>query len=139
MLFFYTTSVIGLFLCHAYPEEHMLTNQQTGRWLAMFYLPGQFYGLWLLWRGLRALPEGMERRRLRIIFWAFLLPILAVFILKGLGGAKVITAEADLIATVLVGLLRSILLVLAIRVYGLFRMDLAHASQDICLRPIGYL
>ena len=130
MWFFYATSLVGVCLYIFFPEN-LKTNQDTGKMLALFYLPGQFYGLWLLWRGLRTLPEGMERRRLRIIFWAFLLPILAVFVLKGLASNDKISAETDLIATVAVGLLRSILLVIAIKVYGLFRLDLAHASHDI--------
>ena len=77
------------------------------------------------------MPEGIERRRLRIIFWAFMIPILAIFIVKGLVSSELIYGEFDALATILVGLLRSCLLVLAIKVYGLFRMDLAHASQDI--------
>ena len=80
--FFYALSVVAICLYLTVPDKIIYDNPSTGKALGIFYLPGQFYGLWLLWRGLRKLPEGIERRRLRVILWAFLVPILAVFIVK---------------------------------------------------------
>lgn len=129
--FFYLSSAVCVVLFLAIPDQLLMTVKSAGTYLAIFYFPGYIYGLVLLGRRLKELPASIERQRLRIIFWAFLLPIILVVFDKILVKYDLIMPETDLMLTMAVGVLRSVLLVIAIRVYGLFRLDLTNASQDI--------
>jgi signal transduction histidine kinase/DNA-binding response OmpR family regulator len=131
MVLIYLSSIAALVVCFVFPDRLFVDKTSAPVILFIFYFPGYIYGLFLLGIGLRRLPDGMEKRRLRIIFWAFSIPFLMVFINQAGSKLDLITGEGVLMVNLAIGLLRSWLLVVAISVYGLFRLDLAHASQDI--------
>ncbi len=129
--FFVLTSCIGVIHWTTSADEVFVDFRDSGEQLATFYFPGYFYGLFLLGRELRRLPDGLERRRLRIIFYAFLIPIVVIFINQTCNRLGLISEEAVQMINQAVGLLRTALLIVAIKVYGLFRLNLTEASQDI--------
>lgn len=113
------------------PQTAFYDLQSLPRLLFIFYMPGYLYGIGLMWRGLRKMEEGTDRMRLRILFYAFLIPIIFIFINMVLVSLNLSNAEDSQTINIFTGILRSVLLVGAIQVYGLFRMDLTHASEDI--------
>ncbi|MEC7983673.1 MAG: ATP-binding protein [Myxococcota bacterium] len=131
MILIHVMSIIGFIWWTLFPEDAIGDWKSMGRTTTIFYFPGYVYGLVIMWRGLGKMQENSEKRQLRILFYAFLIPMFVGLVNILLIDLELLSNRDTDIIRLLIGMIRTILLVIAIRVYGIFRINLEHASQDI--------
>ncbi|MEC7987193.1 MAG: ATP-binding protein [Myxococcota bacterium] len=111
--------------------EHILSTRKQGIYAQMIMFPVLVYGLVILWRGFRRMEPSLERKRVRIFFYAYLFPIMGIFINVVLMSLNLIDQPQSNINLLIIGGMRSALFVWAIVIYGVFIMELSYASEDI--------
>ncbi|MEC7984915.1 MAG: ATP-binding protein [Myxococcota bacterium] len=130
MIVSYSVSVSLVFL-HYINKETMITSRENAQLFSSTLLLIFFYGVVIMGNGLRKMEPGLEKKRLRIFFIAYLIPFLGGFVLVYLNARDLVNQAQFNIWLIALGGVRAILFVWAIVIYKVFRMDLTYASEDI--------
>ena len=112
-------------------KETMITSRENSKIFQAIVVPIYLYGFGIMWNGLRKLPEGLEKKRLRLFFWAYMVPFIGIFFLLYLSGEGFVNQSQFNMTLILLGAVRTAAFVWGIVIYGIFRMDLTYASEDI--------